>query len=280
MVKTRQQGGRAIPEIAFDRGRAPGVEVIGLRDLVAREARRDLSRPQRPTFHCVFFVTRGPGTHTVDFQRHRLTAGHVLHVAPGQVQQFGLERALDARLVVFEPDFVARAPGPRVSSAPRLLSRARRATVAALCEAIEREHAQARALVVALVEALVRAIDVEPPAPAREADALLERFAAALEGSFTRAREVAAYAAMLDCSTRTLSRACEHAAGRSAKRLIDERVALEARRLLAHGSRSAAEISAQLGFVEPTQFGKFFRRLAGTTPAKFRARFTRSILRS
>ena len=91
--------------------------------------------------------------------------------------------------------------------------------------------------------------------------------------------DVSSYAAMLDCSTRTLARACERATGRSAKRIVDERVALQAKRMLAHGEESAAAISACLGFAERTQFGKFVKRVVGVSPAVFRARYATPALR-
>jgi AraC-like DNA-binding protein len=60
--------------------------------------------------------------------------------------------------------------------------------------------------------------------------------------------------------------------GRSAKRVIDERVLLEARRRLAYGGESVTQLSEALGFPEATQFIKFFKRLSGETPAAFRSR--------
>ncbi|MEE1836161.1 AraC family transcriptional regulator [Streptomyces sp. SP17KL33] len=58
--------------------------------------------------------------------------------------------------------------------------------------------------------------------------------------------------------------------GLSAKEFIDRRVVLEAKRLLAHGDESAAQISDHLGFVTPSQFSKFFMQRAGRTPIDFR----------
>ncbi|MEU0515001.1 helix-turn-helix domain-containing protein [Amycolatopsis sp. NPDC006125] len=51
----------------------------------------------------------------------------------------------------------------------------------------------------------------------------------------------------------------------SAKRFLDERIALEARRLATTDTTVAAP-AAQLGFTEATNFVKFYRRLTGTTP--------------
>jgi AraC family transcriptional regulator, transcriptional activator of pobA len=54
------------------------------------------------------------------------------------------------------------------------------------------------------------------------------------------------------------------------KQLIDERVCLEAQRLLVHTRWPLTRICAELGFCEPTNFVKFFRRTTGQTPEQFR----------
>lgn len=253
------------------------MEVLTLQGLLSREP--DLARPERPSFHLLALVTRGEGSHTIDFVRYRLRAGTVLHVAPGQVQAFSGAKGLDAWLLVFQADFV-RVP-PSGPAAPLRLSGDRLATVRALFEAAAREYAAfdgseaGKALLRGLVETIGLAVNGGAPVMT-EAQQLLRRFRAALERTFRRAHEVTAYAAILRCSTRTLTRHCERGAGKSAKRLIDERVALEAKRTLAHGDQSIAELSHELGFGEPTQFTKFFRRLTGETPARFRARLRAS----
>ena len=70
---------------------------------------------------------------------------------------------------------------------------------------------------------------------------------------------------------RTLTRASLAVTGRTAKQVVDDRVALEARRLLACTPLSVAEIGRRLGFPEPTNFGRFFHREVGESPGAFRA---------
>jgi AraC-like DNA-binding protein len=79
------------------------------------------------------------------------------------------------------------------------------------------------------------------------------------------------YADRLGCSVRTLTRACVAAGGRGAKQLIDDRVVLEAKRLLATTQLPVAAIGEELGFPEATNFGRFFAREAGRPPGEFRA---------
>lgn len=78
------------------------------------------------------------------------------------------------------------------------------------------------------------------------------------------------YARTLGYSGRTLSRATLAGAGLNAKEFVDRRVVLEAKRLLAHGDRTAAQISDQLGFVNPSQFSKYFLHRTGQSPIEFR----------
>jgi AraC family transcriptional activator of pobA len=60
---------------------------------------------------------------------------------------------------------------------------------------------------------------------------------------------------------------------KTAKEFIEEQVILEAKRLLAQGSRPIKEIAYELGFSEPTNMVKFFKKHTHTTPAAFRNRF-------
>ncbi|WP_327059348.1 AraC family transcriptional regulator [Kitasatospora sp. YST-16] len=62
------------------------------------------------------------------------------------------------------------------------------------------------------------------------------------------------------------------ATGHGAKTFIDERLVLEAKRLLLHSSSTAAAIGDRLGSPSTTVFTRFFRHRTGETPAAFRAR--------
>jgi AraC-like DNA-binding protein len=97
------------------------------------------------------------------------------------------------------------------------------------------------------------------------------RFRRSLESGHPHSRRVEDYADQLGCSVRTLTRASLAVTGRTAKQVVDDRVALEARRLLACTTLSVAEIGRRLGFPEPTNFGRFFHREAGESPGAFRA---------
>jgi AraC family transcriptional activator of pobA len=99
----------------------------------------------------------------------------------------------------------------------------------------------------------------------------LRRFFTILERDFSRTREVSHYAHASGISPRRLSELVKVELGRSTKEVIDDRVILEHKRLLAHTGVSVKELAALTGFDEPTNLVKFFRLHTGQTPLEFRA---------
>ena len=91
-----------------------------------------------------------------------------------------------------------------------------------------------------------------------------------LELHFSGKKKVSYYAGRLHLSEKRLGQATTKITGKKPKEMIDDRVLLEAKRLLVHGNQSIKEIGYQLGFDEPTNFIKYFRKHIKMTPLEFR----------
>ena len=98
-------------------------------------------------------------------------------------------------------------------------------------------------------------------------------FKECLEQNYLQTKSVSAYANLLNISVKKLALATIKTIGKSPKEIINDRVLLEAKRLLAHSTLSAKEIGYYLGFDEPTNFIKYFRKHTLKTPLKFREAF-------
>jgi AraC-like DNA-binding protein len=244
--------------------------------------------PQRLPYHLLALTTAGHGAAEVDFTAQRCRPGTLLWVRPGQALRF--TGTMDATLVAWERDLlraedVAGVPvddsaGPArwqlagededaiISEVTQLAVDCDRHASGPVTAALLRHQ-----LAVLLLRiALLTADDASGP-PTAEARTFA-RFRNQLEGGHPHSRRVEDYAAELGCSVRTLTRASLAVTGRTAKQVVDDRVALEARRLLACTDLSVAEIGRRLGFGEPTNFGRFFHREVGTTPGGFRMEAT------
>lgn len=264
-----------------------GIDIIPLRALRERVPRA----AERVEFLMLMIVRDGVGTHVVDFERIDLCPGRVVVVRPGQVQQWQLSRGLDADILLVEPSALASSVGTRVRAPTMALLRLddwsssfdlngqEQQSVESLTRMLERELAStpitelsatlARELLLCLLLGMSRSASRQTGSESPRT-AFVRQFQRALDEAVYRRPTVEALARRLGVSTSALTRNCRSELGRSTKDLIDRRLALEVQRLLVHTPETSVSIGERLGFSEPTNFVKFFRRVVGMTPEAFR----------
>ncbi|TDE14797.1 helix-turn-helix domain-containing protein [Dyadobacter psychrotolerans] len=100
---------------------------------------------------------------------------------------------------------------------------------------------------------------------------LLKKYQTAIEENFREIHQVSEYAALLYVSPGHLRDVIKAQSGKPAIAHIQERMVLEARRMLFHTEYSLKEIGFDLGFSDASYFSRFFKRETGVTPAEYRA---------
>jgi AraC family transcriptional regulator, transcriptional activator of pobA len=101
--------------------------------------------------------------------------------------------------------------------------------------------------------------------------AVVGNFTTLLEKSFRNTHKVNYYTDNLNLTYNSLARYTTSYCSKTPKEIIVERVILEIKRLLSGTTLPVKEIAFQLGFDEPTNLIKYFRKYTGSTPAGFRA---------
>lgn len=102
---------------------------------------------------------------------------------------------------------------------------------------------------------------------------ILIKFKKILEKEYNRNKVVKSYTSQLGITEKQLNKATSSILSKTPKQIIDERIILEAKRLLAHTNISVKEIAYDLGYNEPTNFIKYFKKKTNNTPAQFRKQF-------
>ncbi len=92
-----------------------------------------------------------------------------------------------------------------------------------------------------------------------------------LKTNIFKERSVKAYATALFMSTKKLNMITQEIIQQPAKTFITNTLILSIKRKLANTTHSIKQIGLEVGFDEPTNFVKFFKKYEGITPAKFRA---------
>jgi AraC-like DNA-binding protein len=234
--------------------------------------------PWRPPFHALLLATAGHGTVEVDFAAQTCRPGTLLWIRPGQALRIGAN-GLAASVITFESrllndDHLDEGMTTRwqLEGEDEDAVISEFAQLSVDCERHRSGPIAADLLRHQLAVLLLRIALLTPESPPLGAEGrTFARFRRRLEAGHGESRRVEDYAEEMGCSVRTLTRASLAVTGRTAKQVVDDRVALEARRLLACTPLSVAEVGRRLGFPEPTNFGRFFHREVGMSPGQFRA---------
>lgn len=250
-------------------------EAIDLSELIDRIGADHFSRPHRLTFYQILSLQGAEAIEEIDFVPYPLVPGQISFLRPGQVQRLSLPAHCRGRLFLFAPSFISGSVqriAPVVESTP---------FIDGALDALVHEYAGAASREILFHELMAALLRLErqsaPPEGVRtiaSADfrRLAHLFEQLLESTFAENRSVAVLAQRLGSTEKTLNRACLAAFGVPPKTVIQQRVVLEAKRILAHTDIPVKAIAAQLGFTEPTNFIKFFHRITGELPVAFRAR--------
>lgn len=259
------------------------VEVLVRSEVLARYPERYFTPLHRHSFHLLVVCTAGSGQIGVDFDDVDLREGSVVLVRPGQLMQHHVGSRYEALWVVY-PDIGApsdlRDQQSRVSTGPTRWDLP--ATDADVIKRIvlemrdeqrrfdgSREHAMLLEAQLRVLLARLRLL-TSTPVDSKALPKSFLAYAERLDERYHVDHSVGSYARGLGYSARTLSRACQQVCGKTAKQVLDERIVLEAKRRLAHTEDAGEQIARRLGFADPSHFARFFRRLAGVTPAEFR----------
>lgn len=223
----------------------------------------------------------------IDFQLHAVAAPALIYIHPNQVHRLiGFEQAVVASWIItienVRPEYLKLledlAPAKAVSLTPEALGLLSEA--ASLCIRLsDRKDEKLYGSILKdscntlVALAASRYLAQSPPADHHSRfETITKAFKTALEKSFTTVKSPSAYAGDLNISTPYLNECVRAVTGRSVSYHIQQRIVLEAKRLLYHSDRSVKEIAADLGYDDHAYFTRLFVKVAGMTPVAFRAK--------
>lgn len=259
------------------------LEIFSMADLRYR-GKEQVRITHRYGFHALVYVTQGQCTQMVDFKSVSCTSGSLIVVRAGQAHNYGQDKNWDGWNLLFRPEFLQctldleHLPEHMVLSPDEMqgmMSLIQQMRKDSLIDGAQTDvHRLLRHQIHALLtrlNILQRKNQIEQP-PSSPATQRFRRFQQLVEERFLQWHQVTDYTVELGYTEKTLARAVNTSTGMGAKAFITARIILEAKRLLAHTDMPVVAIAYKLGFDEPTNFNKFFKREVHDTPAEFRLR--------
>ncbi len=250
--------------------------------------------PHIHEFYQIIWFRHGKGNHRVDFTDYPVTDNTIFFVAPGQIHAFDGTGNYEGVIILFNASFFADEESSESiflkynvfnaydSSPYYKVGNEEAERLMFLVNEMNREYTLTGAFAHKdYMQYLLRLflVRVQRSGERKEeaklyvsniANRTFVRFRQLLEQNFHNVHTVQEYADMLNISARTLTKYVSQSAHSSPLQIINDRIVLEAKRLLQHTSLNIKEIGYSLGFEDPSYFAKFFKRQEGIMPSEFR----------
>lgn len=271
------------------------IHVFSIQERIARGKNFVLSA-HRTDFYIIQMITKGYSKHMIDFNDVDVKEGDILFIKPGQVHKFYNKEGYDGLLIAFTKDFFSQSVADinfldsayifnsfdyysKISLIKSDLKVLRNIAVKISNELLrEPDTYQKNILHNYLANFLMlseRNYSKEyatklPYHKVTQTNKLVTDYKKLVSKFFLINPKVSFYASELNISERTLQKATMSVIGKSPKEIITEQIILESKRLLIHEVMSIKEISYAVGFEEPNNFTKFFKKYTGISPNQFK----------
>jgi len=254
----------------------------------------DDSSPHVHSFYEILWFQSGEGIHTVDFQEYEIKPNMVFFLSPGQVHHFdknrnyrGVAIKMCTNLMKSQEDlskvFLKYNTFHTFNSSPYYtLDEESVPMLTALVEEMEEEMLHSNEFGnIEVIKSLLRIFMVKilrhgvhagevPFDDLKPQHRLFIQFRRMVEQEYRRLHTVQEYADKLNVSVRTLNKSVNECADQSPLTFINDRIMLEAKRLVRYTNMMFKEVAFDLGFEDPSYFVKLFKRSTGYLPSEFR----------
>jgi AraC-like DNA-binding protein len=270
-----------------------GLFITSLGELIERHNNM-ISQPHRICFNQILLITEGDGILNIDSNQIELSPRKLVAMVKGQVESLFINRNTKGYVVQYTEEFIHRYPGdldwinnlklfnPYVKPYCITLSSIEHLNFLNIIDSILSELnngnddmkndilANLLKTFLLLAERIKRSKAGGTVTSINDWSYVIE-FKKKLENNFHISRSVNFYAGELNITQKKLNNITTGFWGKNAKQVIEERVLLEIKRMLVYTNKTIKEIGLSLGFNDPTNFNKFFKKYEHYTPANFRS---------
>ncbi|MEH6305504.1 helix-turn-helix transcriptional regulator [Olivibacter sp. CPCC 100613] len=246
---------------------------------------RQANEAHRDDYHLFCVQEEGTTTFEIDFQRYQVAGAAVIYIQPNQVHRvIGIEKVSFRVLIINQDNLHPAILDILQEIAPVKPLKLDAATFSLISESLSlciqffqrKQEPLYRVILKESCNALAALISSQYLAHANPSESLtrFERITKAfknlLESNFAIIKRPSDYAKKLSVSTSYLNECVKKTTGQPVSYHIQQRLILEAKRLLYHSQKSVKEIAFELGYDDYAYFSRLFTRTVGMTALSFR----------
>ena len=258
-------------------------------------AKGKADHPHRHAYFTIIWAIQANGIHRMDFEDYPIGNNHLFFVSPGQVHQLIAHEKPYGWVLNFSESFLIQNNIRRnfitdihlfrnSGTSPALVPNPDQSkNLTEVIQLLEKTWEQDIPFKYEAIGALLKLFliyandactlpEEQHTQQTQAGKSILSDFKTLVEQHFTKEHKVGFYADQLAVSTDHLNKTVKSLIGQSPKSFIQDRIILEAKRLLKFTNHSAKALSYQLGFEEPAHFSAFFKKCTGASVRTFRGK--------
>lgn len=249
--------------------------------------------PHRHNYYTVIWPITATGKHVIDFKEYPILPHHLFFVSPGQVHQIITDPNPTGYVILFtseflekssiRPDFIANLKLFQQSdeTPPLPLTNKMIDTLKPFAEQMVAAFHSQNDMFLETIGAYLKLFLIEcnescsfsPGTNTQSIEVgktIVKNFKAIVEKHYGEWHQVKNYAEELNVTPNYLNEVIKSAINVSAKDFIQNRLILEAKRMVIFTGKSGKQIGFELGFDDPSHFSKFFKSNTGQSLQDFR----------
>ncbi|MCR1027065.1 AraC family transcriptional regulator [Cellulophaga baltica] len=272
-------------------------EFISIKELYRRckESNYDLSNPHRIKFNVLIIITEGESFHTIDFKKEILSPGVILPLTKDQVHSFNKDLNVKGYVISFEENFITENISEKnlfhflhIYHTPSILiGKENMGTLNPFLQLLENLHLESNNIMKAeIINSVFMALLFQIKRLSiyqhktfesqRFKDFIL--FKQLITEFYHESHNAKDYAEKLAVSYKYLNDICKQIGHKTAKAFLDSWLLLEAKRNISENKYTSQEIAYKMGFKEPSNFIRFFKKFTNLTPNQFQQNLEKTTL--
>lgn len=263
-------------------------EFITIKELYTRckQSDYDLSNPHRIKFNALIIITEGESVHTIDFKEEILSPGVILPLTKDQVHSFNKDLTVKGYVISFEENFITENISKKnlfhflhIYHTPSILiGKENIAILIPFLQLLETLHLESNNIMkaeiinsvfIALIFQIKRLSIYQHKTFESQRFKDFIQFKQLITVYYHESHNVKDYAKKLTVSYKYLNDICKQIGHKTAKAFLDSWLLLEAKRNISENKYTSQEIAYKMGFKEPSNFIRFFKKFTNLTPNQF-----------
>lgn len=270
-----------------------GLEIVSLKKLTTNSIDA-VSEPHRVGFYQIYcFYENTEGALEINFEKITLKPNTILFIPADVVCSFSRDAQYDGEVIIFTDFFMKKeAIGRNNILFSNVFRRFRKPQLLDLnhypiielvklmqleLEFLVRKNRQQILInhlenIIAYGERIVDESEAEPLTQQPQQQ-LIAHFYDLINANYQKEQSLQFYCDQLNTTYSALSKTTNEVLGIAPKALLNQKIVLEAKSLLAYSNLSIKQICYKIGLNEPSYFTVFFKKYQGNTPTEFREKY-------